>query len=99
MIRSFKSKLAQDVCDGVKTRYARKLPVSLRSKAQRLLDQLNAATQVDTLRIPPSNKLRKLTGNLAGFWRIKIDKQWAVIFRWEKDCAYDVVCFSMSRCF
>ncbi len=90
MIRNFKSKLAQDVYDGTKSRYARKLPVSMHTKAGRLLDQLNAITKVETLRVPPSNKLRKLTGDLSGYWRIKIDKQWAIIFRWEKGNACDV---------
>lgn len=49
-------------------------------KARRLLDQLNAATVIETLKIPPSNKLSKLTGDLKEFWRIKIDKQWAIVF-------------------
>ena|SRR3990167_1673823 len=90
MIRNFKSKLAQDVFDGVSSRYARKLPLSLHDKTRRLLDQLNAITRVETLKIPPSNKLSKLTGNLSNYWRVKIDKQWAIIFRWEKSNAYDV---------
>ena len=90
MIKNFSSKLAQDMYDGVNSRYARRLPESLHGKAQRLLDQLNAATQLQTLRIPPNNKLKKLTGNLAGFWRMKIDKQWAIVFRWENVHAVDV---------
>lgn len=90
MIRNFKSKLAQNIYDGHDSRYARKLPLSLRQKARRLLDQINAATRVETLRVPPSNKLRKLEGNLSEFWRIKIDKQWAIIFRWENGYAYDI---------
>ena len=90
MIRNFKSKLAEDVFDGVSSRYARKLPTPLHDKARRLLDQLNAITRVETLKIPPSNKLSKLTGNLSDHWRVKIDKQWAIIFRWEKNNAYDV---------
>ena len=90
MIRNFESKLAEDVYNGIISRYARKLPINLHKKAQRLLDQLNAATQIDTLKIPPSNKLMKLSGNLSSYWRIKIDKQWAIIFCWEKGIAFDV---------
>lgn len=90
MIRNFKSKLAEDIYDGVKSRYARKLPIDLHSKAQRLLDQLNSATKIETLKIPPSNKLMKLSGNLSNYWRIKIDKQWAIIFCWDKGFAFDV---------
>ena len=90
MIAGFASKKAQDIFDGENSRHARQLPVALHEKARRLLDQINAATRVETLNVPPSNKLKKLSGNLAGHWRIKIDKQWAIIFRWESGEAFDV---------
>ena len=90
MIRSFASKLAEDIYDGTNSRYARALPVGLHEKAGRLLDQIHAANRVETLDIPPSNKLRKLTGKLSGFWRIKINPQWAIVFRWVHGEAWDV---------
>jgi len=80
VIRDFSSQLAEDIYNGTNTRHARKLPQALHDKARRKLDQLNAATKIETLRVPPSNKLRKLEGHLSAYWRIKIDKQWAVIF-------------------
>jgi len=90
MIHNFQDKLTEDVFNGLSTRYSRKLPTELHKKAQRKLDQLKAATVIEILNIPPSNKLSRLEGNLSNFWRIKIDKQWAVIFRWEDGYAYDV---------
>ena len=75
MIKNFSSKLAKDVYDGEKTRYARQLPVAYHSKAQRLLDQINAATVIETLNVPPSNRLKKLSGHYRDYWRIKITKQ------------------------
>lgn len=90
MIYNFKDKLTEDVFNGSSTRYSRKLPSELHDKAQRKLDQLNAVTKIETLKVPPSNKLQKLTGNLSDYWRIKIDKQWAIIFRWENMNAHDV---------
>lgn len=90
MIDNFNSKLAEDVFHGVSSRYSRKLPEQLHKKAQRKLDQINAATLLETLKIPPSNKLSKLEGDLSEFWRIKIDKQWAVIFKWLNGTAFDV---------
>ncbi|MEI6789716.1 MAG: type II toxin-antitoxin system RelE/ParE family toxin [Myxococcaceae bacterium] len=81
MIRSFGSKLAEDIYDGTNSRD---------EKARRLLDQINAATRVETLDVPPSNKLRKLAGNLSGFWRIKINPQWAIIFHWVNGEAWDI---------
>ena len=93
MIRSFKSKLAQDLYDGVNSRYARKIPIELHNKVVRVFDQLNATTKVDTLRIPPSNQLEKLVGKLKGYWSIRINKQWRVIFEWcgADACNVDVV--------
>lgn len=89
MVKSFSSKLAEDIFHGIDSKHSRKLPRQLLGKARRKLDQLNAATLLDTLRVPPGNKLRKLEGNLSEYWRIKIDKQWAVIFKWDNGLAID----------
>jgi len=90
MIKHFRSKTAQDIFDWSRTRYARKIPPSLHGKIRRLLDQLNAATQVDTLTKPPSNRLEKLTGDLKGFWSLRINRQWRVIFKWKAGFASEV---------
>jgi len=82
MIKGFKSRAAEDIYDGMNSRYARKIPNKLHDKIQRLLDQLNAVTTVETLRIPPSNHLEKLTGNYKNYWSLRINKQWRVIFKW-----------------
>lgn len=90
MIKNFSSKMTEDIFNGVNSKHSRKLPSQLLNKAQRKLDQLNAATLLDTLKVPPSNKLSKLTGSLSEYWRIKIDKPWAVIFKWNNGFALDV---------
>lgn len=90
MIINFLSKKATDIFDGIVSRHSRELNIALHSKTKRLLDQLNVATRLETLKVPPSNKLKKLTGGLSGFWRIKIDKQWAIIFKWHNGKAFDV---------
>ncbi len=90
MLRNFSSKTAQDIYDGVKSRYARKIPVDLHPKAQRLLDQVNAAVVVETLKAPPGNRLERLKGKLEGFWGLRINDQWRIIFRWEEGDAVDV---------
>lgn len=90
MIKSFSSKVAQDIYHGLNSRYSRTLPKALHSKAYRLLDQLNAITLVETLQIPPSNHLEKLQGKLKGFWSIRINKQWRIIFKWDKGNAEEV---------
>ena len=90
MIENFASQMAEDIFDGINSRYARQFPMALHEKVRRRLDQLNAATMIETLRIPPSNKLAKLEGDLKDFWRIKIDKQWAIIFMWDAGMAFNV---------
>ncbi|NCX94057.1 MAG: hypothetical protein EBX40_05225 [Gammaproteobacteria bacterium] len=90
MIKSFRSKMAEHIFDGIHSKESKKLHSDLHSKAMRLLDQLNAITEVETLQVPPSNNLEKLTGDYKGYWSIRINLQWRVIFRWEEDSVYDV---------
>lgn len=90
MIKSFGFKTAEHIFDGVSSKDARKLHVDLHAKAVRLLDQINAITDVETLRLPPSNKLEKLLGDYKGFWSIRINIQWRIVFRCLDSDAYDV---------
>jgi proteic killer suppression protein len=50
--------------------------------AKRKLEAVNAARRLDDLTIPPSNRLEKLKGNLDGFYSIRVNDQWRVVFRW-----------------
>ena len=52
--------------------------------------QINAATQLNDLRLPPSNRLEALRGNRAGQWSIRINHQWRVCFRLIDGDAFDV---------
>ena len=58
--------------------------------ALRKLAMLDAAVVIEDLRVPPGNRLEALRGDRAGFWSIRINDQWRLVFRWEKDGAYDV---------
>jgi proteic killer suppression protein len=51
---------------------------------------LNQARIVEDLQIPPGNRLEQLKGKLAGFWSIRINQQWRVIFRWEDGLKHEV---------
>jgi len=90
MIKNFKGVTAEAIYHGINNRHSRKLPLQLHDKAARLLDQLNAITCIDTLRIPPSNHLEKLKGNLKDYWSIRINQQWRIIFQWKEGDAYSV---------
>ena len=90
MIKSFSSELAEDIYNGVNSRKARQLSRELHAKVRRFLDQLNAITKVETLKVPPSNHLEKLKADLNGYWSIRINKQWRIIFKWYEGNAYRV---------
>jgi proteic killer suppression protein len=83
MIKNFSSKIAEDIYNGINSRYSRKLPQGLHEKTCRLLDQINAVTRIETLRVLPSNHLEKLKGKLSDYWSLRINQQWRIIFQWE----------------
>jgi toxin HigB-1 len=58
--------------------------------ARRKLLQIHAATVLDSLRIPPGNRLEALRGDLKGLHSICINDQWRVCFEWRADGAYGV---------
>ncbi len=58
--------------------------------ALRKLTQLNNAEHLDDLRVPPGNKLEKLSGGREGQHSIRINIQYRVCFVWEDGDAYDV---------
>jgi toxin HigB-1 len=54
------------------------------------LVMLDAAEQLDDLRVPPGNRLEKLSRDRAGQHSIRVNDQWRVCFRWKDGHAYDV---------
>jgi len=58
--------------------------------ARRKLEMLHATKILDTLTIPPSNRLEKLVGDRKGFYSIRINRQWRLCFRWSNGDAFDV---------
>ena len=87
MIVSFGSKETKKIWDGIRVK---KLPVDIQNIGRRKLRMLNNSTGLNDLRVPPSNRLEKLTGNLNKFYSIRINKQWRIIFIWEKGNASEV---------
>ena len=69
---------------------SRRFPADVRARASRRLTQLNAATRIEDLRLPPSNRLEHLKGDRKGKWSIRINDQWRVCFRFDKGDALDV---------
>jgi proteic killer suppression protein len=66
------------------------LPTQIKESALYKLDVLNAAKELKDLRSPPGNKLEALKGNLSGFYSIRINSQWRIVFRWIDGNVQDV---------
>ena len=69
---------------------SRRVPTEIRVRAAMRLTQVNAATRVEDLRLPPSNQLEPLKGARKGQWSIRVNDQWRVCFRFDKGDAFDV---------
>jgi proteic killer suppression protein len=60
------------------------MPLEIQNIGRRKLRMLNNSQTINDLRIPPSNRIEKLSGNLDGFYSIRINDQWRIIFRWSE---------------
>jgi len=58
--------------------------------AERKLQILDSAADLNDLRVPPGNRLEKLVGDRRGQHSIRINDQWRICFRWTEDGAHDV---------
>ena len=58
---------------------------------------LNAAAVLDDLRVPPGNRLERLSGDLHGKHSIRINEQWRIVFRWRDGSAEDVEILDYHR--
>ena len=86
MIQSFHCAQTQALFDG--RRIARF--VNIAAVAMRKLQQIHAATSLECVRIPPNNRLEKLSGDREGQWSIRINDQWRVCFVWTDTGPADV---------
>jgi proteic killer suppression protein len=68
----------------------RRLPPDIARRALRKLSALDAAADVEVLRVPPGNRLHPLEGDRSGQHSISLNDQWRVCFRFEDGDAYDV---------
>ena len=69
---------------------SRSLPVDIQRKARVKLEILDAAEKLDDLKVPPGNRLEKLSGDREGQHSIRVNQQWRVCFRWKNGDCYDV---------
>jgi proteic killer suppression protein len=81
MILTFGDKDTESIWNGIRVK---KMPLDIQNVGRRKLRMLNNSQTITDLRIPPSNRLEKLSGNLDGFYSIRINNQWRIIFKWNE---------------
>jgi len=87
MIKSFKDSETEKI---FARQRSRRLPSDIQQVALRKLRMLNNAATLDDLRVPPANRLEKLSGERAGQFSIRINDQWRICFEWRDGDAYNV---------
>lgn len=84
MIISFGSKVTERIWNGERVK---QLPAEIQQMGRRKLRMLNNSQNINDLRIPPSNRLEKLSGKSQYFYSILVNDQWRIIFKWENGLA------------
>ena len=87
MIISFGSKETEKVWLGERVS---KWPTEIQEVGRRKLRMLHNSQNLADLRIPPSNRLEKLHGNLKDYYSIRINDQWRIIFKWDNGQSSEV---------
>lgn len=87
MIKTFADKRTAAIFEGFQVR---RLPKEIQGTARRKLKQIDSAATLDSLRVPPGNRLEQLKGDRAGQWSIRINDQWRICFEWAGGDAFNV---------
>ena len=87
MIRSFRCRDTERV---FQREFVRRFPRDIQQRAFMKLNAINAATTLQDLRLPPSNRLEALKGNRQGRHSIRINDQWRICFLWRSGHAEEV---------
>ncbi len=86
MIKRRKCRATQALFEGKRSpRFA-----NIASVAIRKLQMLHAVERLESLHIPPQNRLEALKGDRKGQWSIRVNDQWRVCFIWKDSAAWDV---------
>lgn len=89
-IRTYADQMTADVAAGKNSKYSRRLPQRVWKTAQRKLDMLAAAGTTQDISALPGNSFEHLKHTKPGFYSVRINDQYRLIFRFENGDAYDV---------
>ena len=86
MVLTFGSKETEKIWNGVRVKG---LPNEVQEIGRRKLRMLNNSQDIVDLTIPPGNRLEKLVGRWEGFYSVRINGQWRIVFKWEKGNVFE----------
>jgi toxin HigB-1 len=87
VIKTFRNRLTEELHRGS---IPKGIPSDVARRAVTKLFLIDTVTRVDDLRVPPGNRLHRLTGDRAGQWSISVNDQWRICFEWRDGDAYNV---------
>jgi proteic killer suppression protein len=87
MILTFGSRETEKIWNGERVK---KIPIEIQQIGRRKLRMLNNSQNIADLRIPPSNRLEKLSGKSKDIYSIRVNDQWRIVFKWESNHASEV---------
>jgi proteic killer suppression protein len=87
MIISFGNKDTETIWNGERVK---NLPPQIQEIARRKLRMIHNSANLIDLRVPPANRLEKLSGDLKNYYSIRINDQWRIIFEWKNNHAFEV---------
>jgi proteic killer suppression protein len=87
MIKSFQNAFAEAAWQ---RRFIKGVPNDIVTIANRKLTQIHNARSLNDLRVPPGNRLERLSGNRKGQHSIRINDQWRICFLGRNGDAYHV---------
>ena len=87
MIGSFRDKETEKIWN---QQYSKKIPRTIQRIGYRKLIIINRSKDLNDLRIPPGNKLERLSCDRKGVYSIRINNQWRICFQWNKGIATEV---------
>lgn len=86
MIKSFADKETQEIFEGIHRHSIKKrFPAVMLKTIERRLDILNAADSLETLSCIPGFKGEGATRDTRGKYKIPVQNNWRLLFRWEKE--------------
>ncbi len=88
MIISFGTKETEKIWNGERVK---KIPIEIQKIGRRKLRMLNNSQNLNDLKIPPSNRLEKLTGKRKEYHSIRINNQWRIVFIWKNNNSHQVM--------